>query len=146
VATWAEFADQAPDLAAMGADRLGQGVAYLATSSSDGSPRVHPVSPIVAQAMFIFMEPTSSKGRDLRRDGRYALHSAVDDAVGTGGEFFARGHARLVDQAATRQSASGAASFPPEDHYILFQLDIDKVLVTTYDDGVPVRTRWSESR
>jgi hypothetical protein len=146
MATWAEFADTAPDLAAMGADRLGQGVAYLATTSSDGSPCVHPVSPIVAQAMFVFMEPTSPKGRDLRRDGRYALHSAVDDSVGTGGEFFVRGHARLVEDRAIRQSANDAASFPPEDHYTLFQLDLDNVLVTTYDDGVPVRTRWSESR
>lgn len=79
------------------------------TTSAEGSPPVHPVSPILAQAIFVFMEPISPKGHDLRRDGRDALHTAVDDSVGTGGEFFARGHARLVEDRATRQTTRGTA-------------------------------------
>jgi hypothetical protein len=61
VTTWAEFAQQAPALAAFGAARFGSGVAYLATLWPDGSPRVHPVTPIVAEQLFLFMEPTSPK-------------------------------------------------------------------------------------
>ncbi|MGH2405330.1 MAG: pyridoxamine 5'-phosphate oxidase family protein, partial [bacterium] len=52
-------------------------MAYLATLRGDGAPRVHPVTPIVGEGrLFLFMEPTSPKGHDLRRDGRYALHSS----------------------------------------------------------------------
>jgi hypothetical protein len=52
----------------------GRPPAYLATVRSDGRPRFHPVTPIIADnALFVFMEPTSPKGRDLRERGWYAL-------------------------------------------------------------------------
>ena len=42
-------------------------------------PRVHPVTPIVGSGkLFVFMEPTSPKGKDLMRDGRYALHCGIE--------------------------------------------------------------------
>ncbi len=57
-----------------GAERLNGKVAYLATVRKDGSPRVHPMTPIIGQGhLFVFMEPTSPKGHDLQRDGRYAI-------------------------------------------------------------------------
>jgi hypothetical protein len=37
-------------------------VAYLGTLRADGSPRVNPVTPIVGEQLFLFMEPTSLKG------------------------------------------------------------------------------------
>ena len=68
VRTWGEFAKEAPGLAAFGAELLlGAQVAYLATVRPDGVPRVHPVTPILTDdGLFLFMEPTSPKGRDLR--------------------------------------------------------------------------------
>jgi len=55
-------------------------VAYLGTTRTDGSPRVHPVSPFIgAGCLFVYMEPTSPKAADLRRDARYALHCGVED-------------------------------------------------------------------
>ncbi len=82
---WKTFTQQAPELAAFGKARFSSGVAYLATVRADGSPRVHPVTPIIGEQLFLFMEPTSPKGDDLRRDDRYALHCAVEDSGGGGG-------------------------------------------------------------
>jgi len=72
--SWEEFAQQATELAEFGKARFQSGVAYLGTLRADGSPRVHPVTPIIGEELFLFMEPTSPKGKDLQRDGRYTLH------------------------------------------------------------------------
>src|SRR5512143_2964565 len=104
--TWKILEDQQPELAAFGAERLNGQVAYLATVRKDGSPRVHPLTPIIGQGhLFVFMEPTSPKGHDLRRDGRYALHCAVADTNGTGGEFSIRGQAQWIDNPELRTLA-----------------------------------------
>lgn len=117
MATWAELEREAPDIAAFAADRLRSGPAYMATVDGRGAPRVHPVSPIVGGGrLFVFMEPTSPKGRDLRERGWCALHNGVPDNQGTGGEVSARGRGRLVVEADTgprprrRASDIGATS------------------------------------
>jgi len=141
--SWAEFAAEAPELAAFGAERLGQGVAFLGTGRADGWPRVHPVTPIVGEGrLFLFMEPTSPKGRDLRRNGRYTMHSLVSDQAGSGGEFLVRGRATPVNDPAARAIAVGAASYAPAERYVLFELDVDGALATVYEGGRPVRRGW----
>jgi len=101
------------------------------------------VTPIIGQGhLFLFMEPTSPKGHDLRRDGRYALHSAVSDSGGTSGEFYIAGSAGLVDDPDKRALASQLASYAPADRYILFELSIDSAASTVYQDGEPVRQHW----
>src|SRR6187397_2837139 len=100
MATWKEFAQQAPEMAAFGEARFGSGVAYLGTLRADGSPRVHPVTPIIGDQLFLFMEPTSPKGSDLRRDPRYTLHCAVEDSSGGEGEFYVRGRGTFTDDPA----------------------------------------------
>ncbi|MGD9891199.1 MAG: pyridoxamine 5'-phosphate oxidase family protein [Dehalococcoidia bacterium] len=143
MATWEIFSAEAAELAAFGAERLSAGVAYLATVREDGSPRVHPVTPIVGHGrLFLFMEPTSPKGRDLRRDGRYSLHCAVADSSGGAGEFYLRGRAVPVDDREIRGLAVEAASYAPADRYVLFELGIDGAASTVYRDGGPQRRRW----
>ncbi len=95
MATWGEFAEAAPELTDFGTERFRTAeVAYLATVRSDARPRVHPVTPIIGGGrLFVFMERTSPKGHDLRRNDRYALHSLVTDQHGTGGEFLVSGKA-----------------------------------------------------
>ena len=143
--SWAEFSEAAPDLAAFGAERFAAtDVAYLATLTEDGTPRVHPVTPIIGGGrLFVFMEPTSAKGRDLRRDGRYALHSSVSDPDGTSGEFAIRGRATPINDPELRALAAGAASYEPTDRYVLFELSVERALSTVYEGGKPVRSRWS---
>ena len=143
MATWGEFAMEAAGLAAFGAEQFHKGVAYLATIRRDGSPRVHPVTPIIGGGrLFVFMEPTSPKGRDLRRDIRYALHSLVVDQSGSDGEFYVRGTAMPVDNLADRQLAIGAASYSAAERYLLFELGIEGAMSTVYAEGQPVREQW----
>jgi hypothetical protein len=108
--SWAEFARQVPELAAFGEARFRSGVAYLGTVRADGSPRVHPVTPILGEQLFLFMEPTSPKGKDVLRDARYTLHCAVEDSSGGEGEFYVRGRAMRIDDPAVRAQAPDVES------------------------------------
>ena len=144
MATWREFAAAAPGLAAFGADRLQAAPSYLATSGADGMPRVHPVTPIVTdEGLYLFMEPTSPKGRDLHDRGAFALHNAVPDNSGTGGEFWVRGRGVAVDDADVRVAVASAASYDPADRYVLFELLVDEARCNGYGDvELPAERRW----
>lgn len=143
--SWTEFTQQAPELAAFGHARLSGRVAYLATVRSDGSPRVHPVTPIIGEQLYLFMEPTSPKGKDLQRDPRYALHCSVEDSGGGGGEFYVRGCATLTDDPLIRAQAVQASSYVPKEHYILFVLSVEFAFMNTYGDDKPNTRRWKSS-
>lgn len=141
--SWKTLEDQDPALAQFGAARLNGQVAYLATVRKDGSPRVHPVTPIIGQGhLFVFMEPTSPKGHDLRRDGRYAMHCSVSDSSGGSGEFNVAGRAQLVDNSATRALAAQLASYTPADRYILFELTVESAASTVYSNDQVLRSQW----
>ncbi|MCB0192059.1 MAG: pyridoxamine 5'-phosphate oxidase family protein [Anaerolineae bacterium] len=142
--SWRVLEQENMELAEFGRARLAGRPAYLATVRQDGSPRVHPVTPIVGDGhLFIFMEPTSPKGHDLRRDGRYALHSSVEDTGGGGGEFLITGQGHLIDDVKLRAVAVQYAAYAPKERYILFEMTIETAFSTTYDsDGTPIRKRW----
>jgi len=141
--TWKILEEQQPELAAFGRERLNGRVAYLATIRKDGSLRVHPMTPIIGQGhLFVFMEPTSPKGHDLRRDGRYAIHCAVSDTSGASGEFIMTGQAHLVDNPKLRALAVSLASYAPADRYILFEFDLESAASTIYPEDRPVRRTW----
>lgn len=144
VTTWGDFAAAEPELAAFGAGRLVVAPAYLATVRSDGRPRVHPVTPVVtADGLYLFMEPTSPKGRDLRERGWFALHNGVPDADGSGGEFAVSGTGRAVDDQAVRAIAVEAATYEPADRYVLFELRVSEARCNGYGDvELPARRRW----
>jgi len=140
--SWAEFAEQAPQFAAFGKSRFESGVAYLGTLRPDGGPRVHPVTPIIAEQLFLFMEPTSPKGKDLQRDARYTLHCAVENMNGGGGEFYVRGTATLTRDPALREQAARAAAYDPQAEYILFVFSIEFAFMNSYLDGKSNARRW----
>lgn len=50
--SWKEFEQQAPEFAEFGKARFQSGVAYLGTLRPDGSPCVHPVTPIIGEQLF----------------------------------------------------------------------------------------------
>ncbi len=140
--TWAEFANQAPDFAAFGKSRFSSEVAYLGTIREDGGPRVHPVTPIIGEQLFLFMEPISPKGKDLTRDARYTLHCSVENSGGGGGEFYVRGNASLNVDPVVREQAILASSYKPADRYILFVLTVGFAFMNTYIEGKAVTRRW----
>jgi len=143
--SWAQFAVEAPELAAFGQRRLERRIAYLATIRADGAPRVHPVSPFIGGGcLAVYMEPASPKVADLQRDGRYALHCAVEDDEGGDGEFYVTGWAQEIADARRRAAAAGwaeAAGYQPLDRHVFFELKLTQALGTTYDKGRQ-RQRW----
>jgi hypothetical protein len=140
--SWKEFAQQAPELAEFGKSRFSGRVSYLGTIRSDGGPRVHPVTPIIGEELYLFMEPTSPKGKDLQRDARYTLHCSVEDSSGGNGEFYVRGQAKFVDDPLIREQAVQASSYAPRDRYILFVFTVEFAFMNTYGDGAPDTRRW----
>lgn len=142
------FRSAEPELAAFVRERLHGRVSYLATVRADGSPRVHPVTPGVGDAfeagaeLFIFMEPTSPKGRDLERGSRFALHAGVEDDSGGAGEVLVGGVGVRVDDADVRALAVAACPYEPRDRYVLYVLRIDEVQTRRYEDAGPVTRRW----
>jgi hypothetical protein len=141
---WGGFARAVPDLATFGSERLRKAPAYLATLRRDGTPRVHPVTPIITpDGLFLFMEPTSPKGGDLRERGWFALHNGVTDTEGSGGEFSVSGKGLAVEDPAVRAIVARAASYDPADRYVLFELRISEARCHGYGDvPLPARRRW----
>lgn len=133
---WSEFAGLNPQLAAHVEERLGRAPCYLGTVRPDGWPRVHPVGPLTLRggSLVVTMYPSSPKGWDLRRNGRYALHAAVEDTTGGGGEVLLSGTA----------VEAGSTEADREKGYVVFELLIAEVLATSYDpaDLRPIHTRW----
>ena len=140
---WTEFAQQAPEIAEFGRARFQSQVAYLGTLRPDGSPRVHPVTPILGEQLFLFMEPTSPKGKDLQRDPRYTLHCSVENSNGGGGEFYMRGRAQRTQDPLLRAQAVRACSYVPQDSYILFMFTVEFAFMNRYVDGKSNSRRWS---
>jgi hypothetical protein len=143
--SWQALVDAVSELAAFGAERLHDQVAYLATLKADGSPRLHPVRPVVASGrLFVFMETTSPKVRDLEHDGRYALHGTpTSDQPWDLREFAVEGTARRIDDPGQRATANGGSAFPRDDQFLLFELDLEQAMSTVYGaDGRPHRERW----
>jgi hypothetical protein len=156
--TWGQFSGLRPDLAKPGSALLyqhGVGLGFLATTREDGAPRVHPMCPILTKdGAFAFIVP-SPKQQDLRRDGRYAIHSFPcadnEDA------FYFTGKARLIhdrelrsnlcEQFGKERSEFGTAL--PADEDALFEFRLASCLLTRtsgHGDQNPVHTVWQIER
>jgi hypothetical protein len=155
--TWKEFAELRPDLAEPGQAllyRVGVGLGFLATTRPDGAPRLHPMCPLLAgDGVYAFIVP-SPKQRDLRRDGRYAIHSfptpSNEDA------FYFSGRARLVDDVLLRASLSeqfvvereSIGVEPPPEHDQPFEFLLDTAFHTVtigHGDPNPVHHIWRDA-
>lgn len=139
MATWSEFESDAPDLAAAGKTMLyqfGVGLAFLATLRKDGAPRLHPVCPTVVDGRLYVLVGPSPKFADLKRDGRYALHTFpcvdVDD------EFLVMGRAKFIDDVkvgdAVRADAVARGMTSTGDD-LPFEFGIERVMHAKYPGG-----------
>ncbi|MBL6691617.1 MAG: pyridoxamine 5'-phosphate oxidase family protein [Pseudomonadales bacterium] len=143
---WEQLEREDVRLAAFGQERLDGKVAYLATIRRDGRPRAHPVTPIIGGGrMFIFLEPSSPRTRDLIENTDFCLHCAMSDSSGSSGEFQITGVAVKCDDAEIRALAESVCSFRPSVRSILFELCISDALSTEYPGGQPKRRRWQVS-
>ncbi len=142
---WGEFAALEPELAYYGADRLTAVPAYLATVRRSGAPRVRPVTPIfTTEGLFLFMEPTSPKGRDLRERGWFGLHNGVPDNAGSGGEFAVEGRGVAVEDPDVWSEVAEASSYVPADRFVLFEFLLTEALCNGYGDvPLPTTRKWT---
>ena len=142
--TWRDFAAAEPELAAVGRSLLhqfGVGLAFLATVRKDGAPRLHPVCPVLSDdRLFVLVTPASPKWHDLMRDGRYALQTFPQPKPGSD-EFCVAGRAVLVEHPATRAAALRDAKHMADASEILFELWIDRVMHTTWENVLTPQMR-----
>ena len=140
--TWTEFEKRAPALAAAGRKQFyvhGLGLGFLATVRADGGPRVHPVCPIVSPAGLHILVIPGPKLADLRRDGRYALHSETCAPPNEDDGFAVFGRAAEVPDgvagevgAVVREQALAdrdGVLWPGFDEEALFELRIERCLL-----------------
>jgi hypothetical protein len=139
MATWQDFENDAPDIAATGRQMIyqfGVGLAFLATLRRDGAPRLHPICPTIVDGHLYALIGPSPKRSDLRRDGRYALHTFpapdVDD------EFLVMGRATFIDDTATadavRSDLVGRGMTSTNDD-LPFEFRIETVMHAKYPGG-----------
>jgi len=152
MATWNEFENAAPEMAAAGRTLLyqfGLGLGYLATVRRDGGPRVHPICPILCDGRLYALIAPSPKQSDLIRDGRYALHSFPvpdrDDEFYLTGRAVVRDDGELTVRVRAAFVALGGTSSGDER---LFELGIEHALLARYkkrgepNNWPPVYTKW----
>ena len=143
--SWDLLADDAPELAARARRLFAEthGRAFLATISADGSPRVHPIAPLVTpSAVHLAVRWDSPKLRDLHAVPRFALHSSVhppDDE-----ELAVRGTAVVasddgIRRAVAEERVSGAEL---DDSMALLALTPEWVSWRVWHDGHPRRVLW----
>lgn len=100
----------------------------IATLRADGSPRISGIEATFADGELAFGSmPNARKGADLRRDARFALHSATVDPV-EGSEAQWPGEAKISGRA-THQGPTTEG--PGAD---LFYADIAEVVHTHLDE------------
>ena len=140
MATWAEFANVDPDLAAFGRERIDGAVCFQASLRRDAWPRVHPVEPwIAAGLLLVRFRARSPKVIEVASNGRYALHSPMDNADGIGGEFLVQGWMERISgdhPAATRIAAETATPLA------FYACSVEEAVATTYDGDTPIYLRW----
>jgi hypothetical protein len=96
----------------------------MATVRADGSPRISGIEVVFEDGELVFGSmPGARKGADLRRDPRFALHSATVDPV-EGSEAQWPGEAKIYGQAI---AAGSVIDGPAGDR---FQADIAEVVHT----------------
>jgi hypothetical protein len=144
---WHLLAAEQPDLASVGRrlfTQFGPGLAFLATVSSSGEPRLHPITVALSDAeLYAFIAP-GPKQLDLARDGRYAMHAFLPDAVEE--EFMVSGRAVPADSPVERSAALAAYHQPavPDDHR-LFRFGVNRALHAAYrfrGDWPPTYAIW----
>jgi hypothetical protein len=146
VATWATFEHADPDLAAFGRDRLDGHVCFHATLRPDGSPRVHPVEPWIAEGLLLVrFRGRSPKVAEVARDPRYALHGPMDNPEGEGGEFLVSG---TMEPVADDHPAAVEVARATTTPLAFYGLTVMEAVGTTYEgaEREPVYRSWRHER
>lgn len=148
---WAAFEEAAPELAQLGRKIVERDqVVLVGTIRRDGSPRISPVEPDIANGrLYLGMMWQSYKALDLQRDPRCTVHSLVKDRLGTGGELKLHGRAieiaDLDERALYRQVIYERIGWKPEEpEFHLFAFDIVSGGSFIYEKEYRLVTIWRQ--
>jgi hypothetical protein len=149
MATWAEFARQAPELAALGEARFrATRLVMVGTLRADGGPRITPVEPrLVDGDLQLGMMWRSMKALDLLRDPRCSVHSTTADKNGTEGDFKVYGAVEHVTDPDRRERHCQVTEQeigwrPDGERYHVFSIDIREVAYAKFGEGDPTIFAW----
>ncbi len=144
---WRELEIAAPEIARVGEERLDRArVGLLATLREDGSPRISPVEPYLSQGELLFGSLVwSLKTRDLRRDSRCALHSAITGPDNGEPELKLQGRALEAEGQIRDACQEGWWQAQSPEAAIVFALRIERASLVKWDiaQGQMVVVRWS---
>ena len=145
-ANWATFRTAAPELASAVEGRFRAHLHHvLATLRREGSPRVSGTEvTFVGDDMWLGGMPGSRKMLDLRRDPRFALHSATVETDLVEGDARLTGRAvEIEDRGEVVAVLSAAGHGEGHDDALLFRLEVTEVsLVRVRGDELWI-DRWS---
>ena len=142
-ATWGELEQAEPGLAAFGRERLEGRVVFHATLRPDGAPRLHPVSPwFGAGFLVVAFRARSPKVDEVLRNGRYAMHSQMDNQEGDGGEFLVHG---WMERIAEDHPAVNARPYSATYPLATYACSVEEAVGTTYEGDTPIYRRWPRS-
>ena len=137
----------APQIARLGMAQLDSAhVALLGTLRRDGSPRISPIEPYLAQGqLLIGAMAWSAKTGDLQRDPRYVLHSVVTGPDNAEGELKLYGSAAKAGQDLRAAAAHAWWLTWEPDKAVVFTLHIAQAVFVDWDlkRGLMTTHRWS---
>ncbi|HEU5309328.1 MAG TPA: pyridoxamine 5'-phosphate oxidase family protein [Acidimicrobiia bacterium] len=142
--TWAGFEREAPELAAAVQGRLtATRHSILATLRSDGAPRVSGLEVHFGEGeLWLAMMPDSRKADDLRRDARFALHSAPDVEL-VDGDAKVGGRAELVtDDGAIARFVARLPQDLPASGMALFRAELTEASLARVEGDEMVIDGW----
>ena len=149
--TWRDLEAAAPEIARLGRERFDQArVALLGTLRRDGSPRISPIEPyLAADGNLLFGAMSwSLKTRDLLRDPRCVLHSAIADPDSGEGELKLYGRAIEADANIRESCSEGWWHQRSPETAIVFSMQIEQATFISWDTehGEMTARRWSPQR
>jgi hypothetical protein len=148
--SWRDLTEGGPDISRLGRERLDHArVALLATLRPDGSPRISPIEPFIAEGELLFGAMTwSLKTKDLLRDSRCGFHSAVTAPDSGEGELKIYGRAQEADDRVRDGCEEGWWRARSPEVAKVFVLNIAQAIYISWDlesEQMTVR-RWSPER
>jgi hypothetical protein len=140
--SWQQFEQEAPDLAAAVRARFEATKHHvLATLRSDGAPRASGTEVIFSDGELLLGSMWKSvKALDLRRDGRFALHSNPGDGSMEGGDSKVSG---VAVEITGPLHAKVEHDLQPPTPFHLFRLDVGQVVHSSlHPSGDRMVVQW----
>ena len=141
---WADFEREAPELAGAVHRRLTATLhTILGTLRSDGAPRLTGLEVHFGEGdLWLAMMPDSRKADDLRRDPRFALHSAPDVELVDGDAKVSGRAVPVTDEDTVARFVARLPQALPDSGMALFRGELTDGSLARVEDGFMVIDIW----